>query len=208
MFTGIVEEVGMITKLNKKSERAIELSIKANKIMEDINLGDSIAVNGICLTVNQFTNDQFSVDIMPETVKATSLKDLTINSRVNLERSMKADGRFGGHFVTGHVDGVGEIVKKEQLENAVYYEILIPENFMPFMIMKGSIAIDGISLTIFGVDHNKITLSLIPHTLKETILGDKQVGDIVNIECDVMAKHIQNQLTNYAHYLKEGETNV
>lgn len=208
MFTGIVEEVGKVTEFKKTSERAIKLSIKTEKVTKDVQLGDSIAVNGICLTVTHFSNTEFSVDVMPETVEATSLNDLTVGSSVNLERSMKADGRFGGHFVTGHVDGIGEIVKKEQVENAVYYDILVPEQFMPYFIMKGSIAVDGVSLTIFGVGQNSVTISLIPHTLSETILGEKDVGQIVNIECDVMAKHIHNQLTNYANQLTEGELNV
>lgn len=208
MFTGIVEEVGKITEFKNVSERAIKLSIHAKKVITDVQLGDSIAVNGICLTVTQFSNTEFSVDVMPETVKATSLNDLTVGSLVNLERSMKADGRFGGHFVTGHIDGIGKIVKKEQIENAVYYDISVPNQFMPYFIMKGSIAIDGVSLTIFGVSKNSITISLIPHTLNETILGEKEVGQIVNIECDVMAKHIYNQLTNYTNHQTEGELNV
>lgn len=208
LFTGIVEEVGTITKFHKKSERAIELSIKAKKVLEDVQIGDSIAVNGICLTVTHFSKEQFSVDVMPETVKATSLNGLTTGSTVNLERSMKADGRFGGHFVTGHVDGVGKIVRKETVENATYYDIEVPGQFMPYFIMKGSIAVDGVSLTIFGVKENIVTISLIPHTLSETVLGDKDVGSIVNIECDVMAKHIENQLKHYEQNIKKEESHV
>lgn len=205
MFTGIIEEKGTIQTFEKKSERAIELTIQATKVLKDVNLGDSIAVNGICLTVTEFTDNYFTVDVMPETVEATSLNDLTVGSFVNLERSMKADGRFGGHFVTGHVDTVGKIVKKEQVENAVYYEITVPAQFMPYFIMKGSIAVDGVSLTIFGVGEQSVTISLIPHTLRETILGEKEVGHIVNIECDVMAKHIANQLKNYTEQHVKGE---
>src|SRR5699024_7107506 len=141
MFTGIIEEIGRVSTFNKKSERAIELSIQASRVIEDVKLGDSIAVNGICLTVTHFSDRQFSVDVMHETVEGTSLKDLTIDSKVNLERSMKADGRFGGHFVTGHVDGLGEIIRKEKIENAVYYDIKLPEDFMKYFIMKGSIAV-------------------------------------------------------------------
>lgn len=205
MFTGIVEEKGKINKLENKSEQAIELVIGATKILEDVKLGDSIAVNGICLTVTQFTKSEFTVDVMPETVKATSLNNLTAGSYVNLERSMRADNRFGGHFVTGHVDGVGKIMRKEKIENAVYYDIHVPIEFMPYFIIKGSIAVDGVSLTIFGVDDQLVTISLIPHTLSETNLGEKEVNDIVNIECDVMAKHIANQLANFInHQVKEG----
>lgn len=208
MFTGIIEEVGTIKQLNQKSERSIELVIKANKVLEDVSIGDSISVNGICLTVTHFSTTQFSVDVMPETIKATSLNNLTVNSKVNLERSMKANDRFGGHFVTGHVDCVGEIIKKEKVENAVYYEISVPEQFMPYFIMKGSVAVDGVSLTVFGVKENLVTISLIPHTLRETILGEKEVGYIVNIECDVLAKYVQNQVQHYTNVMKGVEADV
>lgn len=210
MFTGIVEEVGLITEFEKRSERAIKMSIKAKKVLEDTKIGDSISVNGICLTIKEIEDDQFSVDVMPETVKATSLKQLTINLPVNLERSLKVNDRLGGHFVTGHVDGIGQIVNKEKCENAIYYDLAIKDGLMPYMIMKGSIAVDGVSLTIFKIEQEKseVTVSLIPHTLKATILGEKQVGDPVNIECDVMAKHIKNQLQHYLHNINEGELNV
>jgi riboflavin synthase len=189
MFTGIVEEIGKIKAING-SQDAVEMVIKARKILDDVNLGDSISVNGVCLTVTEFTSDGFTVDVMPETVKSTSLRELQRNDDVNLERAMSANGRFGGHIVSGHVDGIGKIVRKEPKGNAVYYEIEIPEELIQFMIYKGSVTVDGTSLTIFGLTKNKFTLSLIPHTLTETILRKKGVGDIVNIECDMLGKYV------------------
>nr|WP_309101088.1 riboflavin synthase [Fredinandcohnia onubensis] len=189
MFTGIVEEIGKIKAING-SQDSVEMVIKARKILDDVNLGDSISVNGVCLTVTEFTSDGFTVDVMPETVKSTSLRDLQRNDDVNLERAMSANGRFGGHIVSGHVDGIGKIVRKEPKGNAVYYEIEIPEELLQFMIYKGSVTVDGTSLTIFGLTKNTFTLSLIPHTLTETILRKKGVGDIVNIECDMLGKYV------------------
>ncbi|WP_099362663.1 riboflavin synthase [Fredinandcohnia onubensis] len=189
MFTGIVEEIGKIKAING-SQDSVEMVIKARKILDDVNLGDSISVNGVCLTVTEFTSDGFTVDVMPETVKSTSLRDLQRNDDVNLERAMSANGRFGGHIVSGHVDGIGKIVRKVPKGNAVYYEIEIPEELIQFMIYKGSVTVDGTSLTIFGLTKNTFTLSLIPHTLTETILRNKGVGDIVNIECDMLGKYV------------------
>ncbi|MDQ0232902.1 riboflavin synthase [Metabacillus malikii] len=190
MFTGIIEEIGTITSI-RSTESSINFKIDAKKIMEDISLGDSIAVNGVCLTVTEFTSNSFQVDVMPETVKSTSLKILSKGSKVNLERAMSANGRFGGHFVSGHVDGTGKIVRKTRESNAVYYEIEVLEKLTDTLIHKGSVTIDGISLTIFGLEATKILISIIPHTLSETILEQKGVGDIVNIECDMIGKYIK-----------------
>lgn len=198
MFTGIIEEKGTVINIDHVSERAVQLTIESAKVTEDVQIGDSIAINGICLTVTTFTSNTFQVDVMPETIKATSLNKLTTGSHVNLERAMAGNGRFGGHFVSGHVDSTGTIVKKWSEENAIYYEIEIPEDLSPFLLMKGSIAVDGISLTVFGVRENIFTISLIPHTVTETILGEKDTGDIVNIECDMLAKHVQNMLSKNA----------
>ncbi|MCP8618134.1 riboflavin synthase [Salirhabdus salicampi] len=194
MFTGIIEEVGTIQNM-KKSPQSIVMEIGATKVLEDVNIGDSISINGVCLTVTKYTKGSFEVDVMPETVKATSLKELSTGSKVNLERSMAANGRFGGHFVSGHVDGVGEIIGKEEVANAVYYKIKVPESLAKFLLLKGSIAVDGTSLTIFGVEGNVFTISLIPHTYDETVLGSKGKGDTVNIECDMLAKYVENMLT-------------
>ena len=195
MFTGIVEEKGQIKAIEQVSDNAIQLKIAAEKVLTDVQLGDSIAVNGICLTVTTFTENEFQVDVMPETMKATSLANAVKGSEVNLERSMRVDDRFGGHFVTGHIDHIGKITRKEQVENAIYYDIQMPRESMDLFIEKGSVAIDGVSLTIFAVDDDlfTITISLIPHTVSETILGEKTVGSIVNIECDMLAKLVQKQ---------------
>lgn len=198
MFTGIVEEIGEIHRIEEISEQAVQLTIQAKNVLEDVNIGDSIAVNGICLTVTSFKASTFQVDVMPETIKATSLARLTAGSHVNLERSLQAQDRFGGHFVTGHVDGVGKIIRKEKLENAIYYDIKIPSELTHYLILKGSVAVDGISLTVFNVDitKNTFTISLIPHTVSVTVLGMKEVGDIVNIECDLLAKHVHHYMRN------------
>lgn len=193
MFTGIVEEIGKIKAING-SQDSVEMVIQAKKILEDVHLGDSISVNGVCLTVTEFTSNGFTVDVMPETVQSTSLRDLQQNSPVNLERAMSAGGRFGGHIVSGHVDGIGRIVRKTPKGNAVYYEIEVPNELVQYMIYKGSVAVDGTSLTIFGLTETTFTLSLIPHTLSETILHGKGVGDIVNIECDMLGKYVSQFL--------------
>ncbi|BCB04365.1 riboflavin synthase [Bacillus sp. KH172YL63] len=188
MFTGIIEEIGSIQHM-KKSSSSMQLTIAASKILEDVHIGDSISVNGVCLTVTSFTNTQFNVDVMPETFEGTTLRNLARGSKVNLERAMAADGRFGGHFVNGHVDGIGTILGIQEVENAWYMDISIPENQSHLFIMKGSVAIDGTSLTVFGVKPDRITISLIPQTRGDTVLGRKKIGDAVNIECDVMAKY-------------------
>jgi riboflavin synthase len=190
MFTGIIEEIGTIGSMSG-SDKAIEMTIHASNVLEDVKLGDSISVNGVCLTVTKFTSSSFTVDVMPETVKATSLNALKQGSSVNLERAMAAGGRFGGHFVTGHVDGTGTIIRKRPSANAVYYDIKASRDLTSSLVMKGSIAIDGISLTIFGLENELVTVSIIPHTLSETVLGGKEAGDIVNIECDMLGKYVK-----------------
>lgn len=190
MFTGIVEELGKVKDIKHESTSSVQLTIHASTITSDINIGDSIAVNGICLTVIDYRDDAFDVDVMPETIKATSLHVLKPGSPVNLERAMPANGRFGGHFVSGHIDGTGKITRKERRENAIYYDVEIAEELQMYLLKKGSIAADGVSLTIFEVNGQTFTLSLIPHTVSQTILGEKGVGDVVNIECDMLAKHV------------------
>lgn len=170
------------------------MTIQATKILHDVHLGDSIAINGICLTVTNFTNNSFSVDVMPETVKATTAKSLRVGDYVNLERAMAANGRFGGHFVSGHVDGVGKIIRRQTRDNALLIDIQVPGHLTDWMIMKGSVCVDGTSLTIFGLTADSFTISLIPHTQDEVITAKKKVGEEVNIECDMMAKYIQQML--------------
>ncbi len=195
MFTGIVEEKGMIKSIKQNSKQGYKFEIIAKKILEDIQVGDSISVEGVCLTVTEFTQQSFEVDVMPETVKATTMKYLKETNKVNLERAMLSTTRLGGHFVSGHIDGLGEIVSKTPLENAVYYQIKLPVSLSKYLINKGSITIDGISLTVFEIKENTLTISLIPHTFSQTTLGKKSLGDLVNIECDLLAKHVEKQLS-------------
>lgn len=200
MFTGIVEEMGTVKQITNVSEQAIQLTIEAEEITGDLQIGDSIAINGICLTVTDFHADAFYVDVMPETIKATSLHTVATGSRINLERSLPVDGRVGGHFVSGHVDDTGEITARQKQANAIYYDITVPEKFLAFVVTKGSIAVDGVSLTIFAIAENTITLSLIPHTVSATVLGEKGVGDHVNLEFDMLAKYVQNMLSQQEFY--------
>lgn len=193
MFTGIIEEIGTVSAIASTS-MSIVLTLEADKVLEDVRLGDSISVNGVCLTVTSFTKNRFTVDVMPETVRATNLRDLKKGSKVNLERAMAAGGRFGGHFVSGHIDGTGTIIGKERMANAVYYEIEAGGDLLQFIILKGSIAVDGTSLTVFEVTDRSFKISLIPHTLSETILSTKGVGDTVNLECDLLGKYVRQFL--------------
>ena len=189
MFTGIIEEVGLVHKVNQVKQ-TLQLIIQAHKIMSDIKLGDSIAIDGVCLTVTHFNKNDFTVDVMPETFKATTLSLLDVGSTVNLERALMVGGRIGGHFVTGHVDGVGKIIVKQPVENAVNYTIKVSNDILKYVIYKGSITIDGISLTIFGVTKSAIKVALIPHTMAHTSLGKKNIGTPVNIENDMLAKYV------------------
>lgn len=190
MFTGIIEEVGKIKNIQGGTN--YKLTIGASKILEDIHLGDSIAVNGICLTAIKWDNGSFTVDVMRETLERTSLHRLRAGSFVNLERALAANGRFGGHIVSGHIDGTGEIINIRRDANAVWYKIKTSEKIMEFIIEKGSIAIDGISLTVAKVDRSAFYLSVIPHTLENTILLSKKPGDIVNLENDIVGKYIKS----------------
>ncbi|SDH37898.1 riboflavin synthase [Alteribacillus bidgolensis] len=195
MFTGIIEEKAAVKKIEETDEAMI-LTIEANTIMDGIRLGDSISVNGVCLTVTSFQSNYFTVDVMPETIKATSLKVLSEGAKVNLERAMSFDGRFGGHFVTGHVDTTGTIRSITPYENAYYIDIELPRQIMTYVMVKGSVAVDGISLTVFGADdeNNILTISIIPHTWQETILNEKKIGDPVNIEADMLMKYTEKLL--------------
>ena len=190
MFTGIIEEVGKIKNIQGGTN--YKLTIAASKILEDIHLGDSIAVNGICLTTIKWDNGSFTVDVMRETLERTSLHRLRAGSFVNLERALAANGRFGGHIVSGHIDGTGEIINIRRDANAVWYKIKTSEKIMEFIIEKGSIAIDGISLTVAKVDRSTFYVSVIPHTLENTILLRKKTGDIVNLENDIVGKYIKS----------------
>lgn len=190
MFTGIIEEVGEVLQLHKGKDSA-QLTIKAHKVLEDVAIGDSIAVNGVCLTVTSFQAQSFTADVMHETLNRSSLAQLKNKSHVNLERAMIAGGRFGGHIVAGHVDGIGTIVDIQKDDVAVWYTIQAKEEIMRYIIEKGSIAIDGISLTVARVDENSFAISAIPHTIQHTTLWERKKGDSVNLENDMVGKYIE-----------------
>lgn len=207
MFTGIIEEIGVVTSI-KEGNKCLKLNIKAKNIISDIKIGCSIAVNGVCLTVINFNNNEFIVDVMPETYKTTSLSKLQVNSYVNLERALAVGGRFDGHIVTGHVDTIGEIISIISESNAIYIKILFTDvNFLHECVYHGSVAIDGTSLTIFAIDSSTITVSLIPHTKDNSIIGTKKVGDTVNIECDMIAKYVKKLLFSNSNHTFNSKLN-
>ncbi len=190
MFTGIIEEIGHVKAIQHGIHSAI-LKIEAVKILSDIHVGDSIAINGVCLTVTDFTKNYFEADVMHETLRRTAFRALKQGSAVNLERAMAMNGRFGGHLVAGHIDGTAVIEDIQRDDNAIWYILKAEESLLRYIVEKGSIAIDGISLTVAAVTDNSFAVSVIPHTAEKTILSRKKVGDIVNIENDVMAKYIE-----------------
>lgn len=195
MFTGIVEEVGSVRTV-LPGARAGKICIAARKVLEGTQVGDSIAVNGVCLTVVQLAEDSFTADVMPETLAKTNLGALKPGSAVDLERAMAANGRFGGHIVSGHIDGVGTIVEMRPEQNAVWVRIAAAPQILGLIVEKGSIAIDGISLTVAGVGATDFQVSVIPHTGQETILLGKKPGDTVNLENDIVGKYVQKLLGN------------
>lgn len=189
MFTGIIEEVGTVQTVQRSGNSSF-IRIQAKKVLSDVHLGDSIAVNGVCLTVTQFDGTTFQADVMNETLSRSSLGSLRSGSPVNLERAMSAEGRFGGHIVSGHIDGTGAITDIKNDGIAVWYTVSAPE-LMRYIVEKGSIAVDGISLTVAKVTETGFSVSIIPHTASETILSSKKVGDIVNLENDIIAKYVE-----------------
>lgn len=193
MFTGIVEEVGSIASIQKGAHSCV-LTIRAKTVLEDAHLGDSIATNGVCLTVTRITESTFSADVMHETLNRSSLGKLRVGSPVNLERAMAANGRFGGHIVSGHIDGVGTISSITEDDNAVWYSIKAPADIIRLIVEKGSIAIDGISLTVASVSASSFSVSIIPHTRAQTNLASKRVGDVVNLENDCIGKYVERLL--------------
>lgn len=193
MFTGLIEEIGTISSIKKGSDSS-EITIKSRKVIEDIKLGDSIATNGICLTVTSFSSNSFTVDIMSETLKVSSLSSLSTGDKVNLERALKFSDRLGGHMVSGHIDGTGDIISFKAEDNATIITISTSSDFLKYIIYKGSIAIDGVSLTVFYVDDSIFKTSIIPHTSSVTTLLDKNVGAKVNLECDMIGKYVEKLL--------------
>ena len=193
MFTGIIEEVGRV-KAIQPGARSFTLEIEAEKVMEGTQVGDSIATNGVCLTVTRLTGRGFTADVMPETVRRTSLGQLKPGSLVNLERALQLSSRLGGHLVSGHVDGTGCISNLQQDDNAVWVTIDCSQELLRYIIIKGSITIQGVSLTVADVDSHCFCVSLIPHTQEVTTLHHLKVGDTVNLENDIIAKYVEKLL--------------
>mgnify|MGYP003316210194 CR=1 FL=1 len=195
MFTGIIEEVGTINRITGGTgSTGAKLVINAQTVLQNTKIGDSIAVNGVCLTVTDLTNTSFTADVMPETLRRSNLGALKSGSRVNLERAMPADGRFGGHIVSGHIDSTGVICNFTDEGNAIWVQINCAAEILSLIVEKGSITIDGISLTVAYVDEKSFKVSVIPHTASQTSLTGKKTGDVVNLENDIVAKYVQKLL--------------
>ena len=194
MFTGIIEEIGTVTRI-KKGQNSSVLSIQGSRIFEDLHMGDSVAVNGVCLTVSGLTSQSFDADTTSETLARTSLGALKPGSNVNLERAMSSNGRFGGHIVTGHVDGTGMISTIRRDDRTVWVTFSAGPEIMKYIIEKGSIAVDGISLTVASVNADSFSVAIIPHTEKSTTLLSKTQGESINLECDMIGKYIERFMT-------------
>lgn len=190
MFTGIIEEIGKIQTV-RKSAASSSISVQAKKVMQDVHVGDSIAVNGVCLTVTAFSQGGFTADVMHETFNRSSLGSLQTGSPVNLERAMPSNGRFGGHIVSGHIDGTGTVSAIQKDDNAVWYTIKTAPGILRYIVEKGSVAIDGISLTVAAVERDCFSVSIIPHTASITTLSSRRVGDTVNLENDCIGKYVE-----------------
>ena len=190
MFTGIIEELGKVSAIEKQPD-AIRLTIACKEVLSDIKRGDSISCSGTCLTAIEIDDQGFTADVMLETIRRSSLDGVKVGDPINLERAMNATTRFGGHIVQGHVDGVGEVVSREKSDNWDWVKIRLPKDLMKYVVHKGSITLDGISLTVNEIIDDVIAVSLIPETLRVTTLGYKNPGDKVNVEADVLAKHVE-----------------
>ncbi len=197
MFTGLVEEKGNLKEKVATGE-GYKLTISANEVINDIQIGSSIAVNGCCLTVVEKLNNSFAVDTIEETLKKTNLGALKINDPVNLERSLKVDARLGGHFVLGHVDTTGIVEEVKELSNSHFMTISFPEKFKKYLIYVGSIAIDGVSMTVAQLEDNRFSVGIIPHTWQETVFSAKEIGDAVNLEFDVLGKYVERMMDEKA----------
>ena len=207
MFTGIVEEMGVIKSIRKGASSAV-LEIQAQVVLEDVHIGDSIAVNGVCLTATSFTPTTFTADVIHETLNRSSLANLRPGSRVNLERAMAANGRFGGHIVAGHVDGVGTVLQTRKDDNAIWYTIGASPEVLRYVVEKGSITIDGISLTVAKITDADFSISAIPHTVAVTVLQDRKPGDTVNLETDIIGKYVEKLLTPQAQPTQRPTSNI
>ncbi|MDQ7028766.1 MAG: riboflavin synthase [Ardenticatenia bacterium] len=193
MFSGIVEEVGHITRVESRDGLTV-LTVGAQQVLEGTRVGDSLAVNGVCLTVTHLTASEFTVDVMPETLRRTNLGGLTVGQEVNLERSLALGDRIGGHFVQGHVDGVGTVRARRPDGEAAIVEFTAPEGIMKYVVPKGFIAVDGVSLTVVERWGDGFSVAFIPHTLAHTIAGAYQVGTVVNLEADILGKYVEQLL--------------
>ena len=194
MFTGIVEEMGQVEGIQRGRQSAV-LAIRAKTVLEGTKIGDSIAVNGVCLTVTTLSPGRFTADVMHETLDRSSLAQLKRGSAVNLERAMAADGRFGGHIVAGHIDGTGRVTEVRKDDNAIWYTIQAAPQVLRYIVEKGSIAVDGISLTVARVETDRFAISAIPHTVAQTVLRDRKEGDLVNLETDIIGKYVEKLMT-------------
>ena len=203
MFTGIIEEVGQVARIGGGS-----LVVNCSKVIEDVHLGDSIAVNGVCLTVTHFDRSGFTADVMPETVRRTSLAELKKGSPVNLERALTLASRLGGHIVSGHIDGTGEIVQFADEGNAILMTVSADSSLLRYIVEKGSVALDGISLTVAQVTDSDFTVSLIPHTREVTNLGSKKTGSPINIETDVLGKYVEKMLKGSSSASAKAQSNM
>lgn len=202
MFTGIVEELGTVAAIEEQGD-ALRLSISARTVLEGTGLGDSIAVNGCCLTVTDVTDRTWTADVMAETLDKTSLAGARPGDRVNLERAVTPQTRLGGHIVQGHVDGVGEVLRRSPSEHWEVVEVSLPPHLAPYLVDKGSITVDGVSLTVVEAGDESFTVSLIPETLARTTLGHRAVGDRVNLEADIIAKHVEKLLHSGVYNRKQ-----
>lgn len=193
MFTGIIEEIGQVKDI-KKGKKSSKITILANEVLKDTKIGDSICTNGVCLTVTSITSKSFEADVMAETLRKSNLGDLKVSDKVNLERALSINGRLGGHIVSGHIDGVGKILSFLKEDNAMWITIEASKEILNYIVLKGSISIDGVSLTVAYVDDKVFKVSIIPHTGEETILLKKKIGETANLECDVIGKYVEKLL--------------
>lgn len=202
MFTGLVEETGTVLSIKAGAKSSV-LAVEASKILDDLKPGDSVATNGVCLTVTGINAGVFTADVMGETLSRSSLGSLSAGSRVNLERAVPANGRLGGHIVSGHIDGTGKVVFVRKEDNAIWYTIRADASIMRYIVEKGSVAVDGISLTVAKVEENRFSVSVIPHTARETVLAQKSIGSIVNLENDIIGKYVEKLTRQQTGITKE-----
>ncbi|MFZ5351861.1 MAG: riboflavin synthase [Bacillota bacterium] len=204
MFTGLIEEIGTIKSIVKTADSA-RINISADKVLQDVRLGDSISTNGVCLTVTKFDKSSFWVDVMPETMRRSNLKNLQSGSRVNLERALRFGDRLGGHIVSGHIDGIGIVSSLKEEDNATWVSVEASEEILRYIVHKGSVAIDGTSLTVAYVEDKMFKVSIIPLTRDKTTLLEKKVGDEVNLECDMIGKYVE-KLMSFSQNGKKART--